>query len=85
MTEPEWDQVQGQGQVISEGGSITVPTLCGCKLRQSGIPEVPLLDSATSELTSSASHRPLQKREGGREPEKKMEKGEGRGRMGEGN
>lgn len=77
------DQVQSQGQVLSEGGSITVPTLCGCKLRQSGMPEVPLLDSATSELTSNASYRPLQKREGEREPEK-MEKGGGQGKDGGG-
>ena len=33
---------------------------------------------------SNASHRPLQKREGGREPEKKMEKGGGQGKDGGG-
>ena len=51
------DQVQGQGQVLSEGGSITVPTLCGCKLRQSGMSKsTHQLDGGTSELRSSASH-----------------------------
>ena len=76
-----------QGQVLSEGGAVTLPTLSGSKLRHravrwraQGPPAV-----ATSEPGSSSSHEPLRKREGGRENRKgRWKRGEGREKDGGG-
>lgn len=76
-----------QGQGLSEGGAVTLPTLSGSKLRHRAVRWCAQGPAAVapSESGSSSSHEPLRKREGERENRKgRWKSGEGREKDGRG-